>query len=61
MNAKLLFKLDVPRKWIKYKISRKKHDCNFMGMMLLQQIAKPMLQTSKELQNKDTHLLLQVE
>jgi hypothetical protein len=30
----------------------KKHACNFMGTMLLQQIAKPMLQTSKELQNK---------
>jgi hypothetical protein len=30
----------------------KKHACNFMGTMLLQQIAKPMLQTSNELQNK---------
>jgi hypothetical protein len=41
MNTKLLFKLDVPRRWKYIKYQGKKHDCNFMGtIMLLQQNCK---------------------
>jgi hypothetical protein len=46
MNTKLLFKLDEPRRWKKnmLAISWERCCCN--------KFAKPMLQTSKELQNK---------